>query len=945
MSSVTYLINKSVLFCLLSVIFISAAAGQGISILSGNGQVVSEQFLTNLPLTVQIKDGAGNPVSGVQVTWTITQGSGSLVGQSNTTDAKGQASTFFLGTNIQPGYSFVPDTVTASSPFGNVNFAVTTSLGRQPNGNFAAPPLVELLSPTIDNRTLTGAPGATLPSAVVVQVTAQSGSQAGTPVPNVSLRIVNGQDSSATAPALCNTPTGVVLTDPNGRAVCNLKITGAAGFYPLGAIVGEYQNTPFFNLNVTQPPSCTYAISSSGQSFGPTTSNASVNVTTASGCNWTSSSNANWITISSGAAGNGNGSVRFNIAANPGPLRIGTLLIAGQTFTITQGAVVTGGGPLAITSAASLPGGSLNSGYITTIVASGGQPPYTWSSSGALPPGLSFSSSTGALSGTPTAVGNYTFTATVADAAGRSRSQAFTLNIAAQSAGPVITNSGFPGGVIGQPYQQTLSSSGGCSTPFTGTGTFRVSSGALPGGLAVQAVSGTGYAITGTPTASGTFTFALTVTDACGQSSSSSFAITIGGAAVLLTTNPTTLSFKDSSTQVLSVMSTGSNVAFIASTVGGNWLSVTPSNATTPAVLSVAANTAGLAAGSYSAAVSVATPGGTGVIIPVNLVVSPPAVLDVNPKTFTFTHQFGFDVAEPPRPVFVSSSGAPIAFSASTDQPWLAISPAGATTPANISVSVKPAGLSTGSYTGTVQFGQGVAVQVTLTVIAPPPTVTNAATFIPGPVSPGEIITLFGSNLGPATPAGLHATGEMVDAVLADTRVLFDGVPAPLIYVSGPQISTVVPYEVAGRAVTQMQVEYKGSKGSSVQLPVVAAVPGIFPNAVLNQDSTLNSIQNGAEPGSIIVFYATGEGQTDPPGVTGKIAGNTLPQPKLKAAVTIGGKNADVLYVGAAPGMTAGVIQVNARVPDDVPRGADASLVLTIGDFTSQSGVTVAIRP
>jgi uncharacterized protein (TIGR03437 family) len=185
----------------------------------------------------------------------------------------------------------------------------------------------------------------------------------------------------------------------------------------------------------------------------------------------------------------------------------------------------------------------------------------------------------------------------------------------------------------------------------------------------------------------------------------------------------------------------------------------------------------------------------------------------------------------------------------------------------------------------------------------------------------------------------------MVDTALADTRVLFDGVAAPLIYVSGPQISTIVPYEVAGRAVTQMQVEYKGSKGSAVQLPVVAAVPGIFPNAVLNQDSTLNSTQNGAEPGSIIVFYATGEGQTDPPGVTGKIAGSTLPKPRLKAAVTIGGKNAEVLYAGAAPGMTAGVIQVNARVPDDVPRGADASLVLTIGDFSSQSGVTVAIHP
>jgi hypothetical protein len=68
-----------------------------------------------------------------------------------------------------------------------------------------------------------------------------------------------------------------------------------------------------------------------------------VTVTTTSGCTWTAASNAPWLTITSGAAGTGNGTVGFTSAANVAGSRTGTLTIAGQTFTVTQDAVV---GPL-----------------------------------------------------------------------------------------------------------------------------------------------------------------------------------------------------------------------------------------------------------------------------------------------------------------------------------------------------------------------------------------------------------------------------------------------------------------------------------------------------------------------------------------------------------------------------------------------------------------------
>ena len=92
------------------------------------------------------------------------------------------------------------------------------------------------------------------------------------------------------------------------------------------------------------------------------------------------------------------------------------------------------------------------------------------------------------------------------------------------------------------------------------------------------------------------------------------------------------------------------------------------------------------------------------------------------------------------------------------------------------------------------------------------------------------------------------------------------------------------------------------------------------------------------------MLFATGEGQTDPPGVDGQTAHEPYPKPRQKVSVTIGGQTADILYAGAAPTLVAGVLQINARVPTGITPGASVPVVVTVGTASSPLAITVAIR-
>jgi len=227
----------------------------------------------------------------------------------------------------------------------------------------------------------------------------------------------------------------------------------------------------------------------------------------------------------------------------------------------------------------------------------------------------------------------------------------------------------------------------------------------------------------------------------------------------------------------------------------------------------------------------------------------------------------------------------------------------------------------------------------------------NAASYT-NSAAPGMIAVIAGSNIGPDNllTAALDANG-LVASTLGETQVLVNNRPAPLVYVSKGQTSFIVPYETAVGANAQVVVSYKGVRSAPFTVPVVAASPGLFSanssgtgqGAILNQDGGFNNAQNPAAKGSVIVLFLTGEGQTDPPGSDGQIANGVFPKPALPVRVDMGGIQAEVLYAGAAPGQVAGLMQVNAKIPDNSNSGP-VPVQVTVGTAQSQRSLTVAVR-
>ncbi len=232
-----------------------------------------------------------------------------------------------------------------------------------------------------------------------------------------------------------------------------------------------------------------------------------------------------------------------------------------------------------------------------------------------------------------------------------------------------------------------------------------------------------------------------------------------------------------------------------------------------------------------------------------------------------------------------------------------------------------------------------------------PVTVVHGASFRPGAVAPGQIVSMFGRGFGPTEGfGGRLASNGFLQTTVEGTEVHFDGAPAALFYVQDGQINAQVPYSVAGKRQALLEVRYRGVLRARATVDVAGAAPGIFttgggagPAVVVNEDGSLNSPANAAPPGSAIVLYATGEGQTDPGGVDGRVATLPLPRPRLPVELRIGDRPAEVLYAGAAPGFV-GLMQLNARVPGPGEASGLLPLELRIGSASSQAGVTIAVR-
>ncbi len=243
-------------------------------------------------------------------------------------------------------------------------------------------------------------------------------------------------------------------------------------------------------------------------------------------------------------------------------------------------------------------------------------------------------------------------------------------------------------------------------------------------------------------------------------------------------------------------------------------------------------------------------------------------------------------------------------------------------------------------------------------MIAPQPVVaavTSAASYDTSAISPGEIVAIWGQDLGPATAANLQYNANgLLTTSLGGTQVFINGFPSPLTYAANGQVNAIVPYEVAQAQTANVVLVYQGNASAPFQIPITPVKPGIFTSgqgqgAILNWDFSVNSASNPAPRKQYVMIYGTGEGVTTPPGMDGRLSdasGAPLPTVPLTVTctATIGGQPATVNYCGEAPYLTAGAMQVNALVPDSIAPGSAVPVTITIGGVTSQPGVTLAVK-
>lgn len=227
----------------------------------------------------------------------------------------------------------------------------------------------------------------------------------------------------------------------------------------------------------------------------------------------------------------------------------------------------------------------------------------------------------------------------------------------------------------------------------------------------------------------------------------------------------------------------------------------------------------------------------------------------------------------------------------------------------------------------------------------------NGASFAEGPVAPGELVTLRGLRLGPdvGVSGQLDVSGNITTEV-ADVRVFFDSLAAPLLYAQSEQINAQVPWELAGQSATKVHVEYNRLSTQIADAVVAPSAPAFFRSytslqgAIVNEDGTLNSASNPATQGSVVSIFGTGAGPTAPGGITGGIA--PLAPPALLTLtffVQMDGNDVEVLYAGSAPTLTDGVFQINFRVPATLSGGGPHFVDINVGGQVSDR-VTIAIE-
>ncbi|WP_031499129.1 putative Ig domain-containing protein [Bryobacter aggregatus] len=628
------------------------------------------------------------------------------------------------------------------------------------------------------------------------------------------------------------------------------------------------------------------------------------------------------ITISSGGVISGtpqsDGTFTFTVRATD----VQNLSVQ-KTFTL----VITQGGPSFTTTA--LPAGTVGQIYNQTLMAANGTAPYIFSlSSGILPPGVSLNPS-GQMSGTPNTPGTFTFSLRVTDSAQQSADATFSVLINSGGSALAISALAPPTGNLFFSYSFALTATGG-REPYT----WAIPAGTIPNGLRLES-TGT---LNGLLLSPGIYRFTARVTDADNTRVEAPITITVNPANRL--SSGTVGSAYSAQAPAPAVGRAPFTYTFNANALGdlppGIILNANGSLTGTPTT-----------AGEYTFGVLTQDTSG----------------FRSNMALVLTVHGGNFSILTPSVPG--ATSGTPYSqtlTAAGGKEPynWVIASgtlPNGLTlNPLNGQISGTPTIQGTTFFTAKVSDGNGTSAYsyFGISVAAPGSPVihaiTSAASYATNGVVPGELITLFGGTLGPQNLTSFSLVDGKVPSLLAATRVLFDGVPAPVIYTSYGQASVVTPFSMVSKHSVRVVVEYQTYQSTPFLLPVLSSRPGIFtvdssgrgPGAILNQNSSVNSSSNRAAKESVVVLYLTGGGSMTPEGVEGDVSSGTssLNQQTL---VTINNQPATVQYSGNAPGLVQGVIQVNVKLPPGTVSGENA-ISVQIGPNRSNANVSVWVQ-
>ncbi len=675
-------------------------------------------------------------------------------------------------------------------------------------------------------------------------------------------------------------------------------------------------------FTVTQQAACTFTLNPFSIQADPAAGATGTFTVTASSttCAWTASSaNPDFLTVTTGPSGTGNGTIGYIVQPNHAATgRSGAIMVGNSSFTVYQ----PGGQPcsyaLSAPSANFFAGGGTSSFTVASTCAWSPSTAYNWISIG----------------GPVSSTGNGTVTFTVSSNQ-TAATRIGTILVASQAF--TITQTGLACSVTANPLSIQIPSTGAQgSINIMAPDSCNWNASAAPSWIVLSNSSGTAqgivsYAVAANPTSQvriGTITIANQIVSVsqeptvCGQTltpANANVSAIAGTYSVNVATSCNYAAVSNSGWIKLVSNASGTGTADVGYAVSAN--------------NSPEARTGTIAVGSQLFSVSQSGAGCT-------LTLSPGAA-DVEAKGGLGSFA-------------VMASGS-CRWQASTDAGWVHVTYESVNGNGKVTFVVdaadQPNARQARIFVADQTFQLRQAARSVLQISSAG--VLNAASFVSGAVSPGEIITVFGDGLGPAVGAELQLTADRqsIANLVAGTRVLFDGLAAPLIYVSNSQVSAIVPYALDGQASTRMQVEYQGVLSSEVTLNVVPTNPAIFTidssgsgqGAILNQDTNVNSALNPAQKGSIVVLFATGEGQTTPGGSDGALANKRLPKPVAPVAVQIGGIDAKVLYAGAAPGLPAGVFQVNVQVPGGAPSGA-VPVILRVGTASGRPDVTLAIR-